>query len=167
MPTSARSVYGNAINRISVGRPALRPPPDTRRTISSHSVGADDPVRPISVIANQCSYWRGNPFPLPLPLGEVAERSEDGEGRNVKKTCRVDTLRKYASGIFLVSISAAMSCCGAQNFCAALRRALEILTAATRSPCFICHWQRTALSPPQHPSGFAPHHLGSPLSHLR
>ena len=26
--------------------------------------------------------------PLPLPLGEVAERSEDGEGRNVNKTCR-------------------------------------------------------------------------------
>ena len=25
---------------------------------------------------------------LPLPLGEVAERSEDGEGRNVKKTCQ-------------------------------------------------------------------------------
>ena len=49
-----------------------------------------------------------NGRPLPLPLGEVAERSEDGEGRNVKKTCRVDTLRKYASGIFLVSISAAM-----------------------------------------------------------
>ena len=29
-----------------------------------------------------------NGRPLPLPLGEVAERSEDGEGRNVKKTCR-------------------------------------------------------------------------------
>ena len=29
-----------------------------------------------------------NPFPLPLPLGEVAEQSEDGEGRHVKKTCR-------------------------------------------------------------------------------
>ena len=23
----------------------------------------------------------GNPFPLPLPLGEVAEQSEDGEGK--------------------------------------------------------------------------------------
>ena len=31
-------------------------------------------------------FCRGQP--LPLPLGEVAERSEDGEGRNVKKTCR-------------------------------------------------------------------------------
>ena len=34
-----------------------------------------------------------------------------------------------------------------QIFCAALRRTLEILTAATRSPCCICHRQRTALSP--------------------
>ena len=25
---------------------------------------------------------------MPLPLGEVAEHSEDGKGRNVKKTCR-------------------------------------------------------------------------------
>ena len=38
-------------------------------------------------------------------------------------------------------------CCGAQNFCAALRRTLEILTAATRSPRFSCHWQRSARSP--------------------
>ena len=38
-------------------------------------------------------------------------------------------------------------CCGAQNFCAALRRTLEILTAATRSPRFFCHWQRSARSP--------------------
>ena len=34
-------------------------------------------------------------------------------------------------------------CCGAQNFCAALRRALEILTAATRSPRFIRHRRRS------------------------
>ena len=26
-------------------------------------------------------------------------------------------------------------------------KATEILTAATRSPCFICHWRRTALLP--------------------
>ena len=38
-------------------------------------------------------------------------------------------------------------CCGAQNFCAALRRTLEILTAATRSPRFLCHWQRSPRSP--------------------
>ena len=38
-------------------------------------------------------------------------------------------------------------CCGAQNFCAALRRTLEILTAATRSPRFLCHWQRSVRSP--------------------
>ena len=30
--------------------------------------------------------WGG--LPLPLPLGEVATRSVDGEGRNVKKICR-------------------------------------------------------------------------------
>ena len=38
-------------------------------------------------------------------------------------------------------------CCGAQNFCAALRRTLEILTAATLSPRFFCHWQRSVRSP--------------------
>ena len=38
-------------------------------------------------------------------------------------------------------------CCGAQNFCAALRRTLEILTAATRSPRFLCHRQRSVRSP--------------------
>ena len=38
-------------------------------------------------------------------------------------------------------------CCGSQNFCAALRRTLEILTAATRSPRFLCHWQRSVRSP--------------------
>ena len=37
-----------------------------------------------------------------------------------------------------------VSCCGAQNFCAASRRALEILTAATRSPRCIRHWRRSA-----------------------
>ena len=77
-------------------------------------VGAGDSARPISVIASQSADWRGNPLlllryrvtdshtsdvghwfgmtwwgrPLPLPLGEVAVRSEDGEGRNVKKICR-------------------------------------------------------------------------------
>ena len=39
------------------------------------------------------------------------------------------------------------SCCGVQNFCAALRRTLEILTAATRSLRFLCHWQRSVRSP--------------------
>ena len=38
-------------------------------------------------------------------------------------------------------------CCGAQNFCAALRQTLEILTAATHSPRFLCHWQRSVRSP--------------------
>ena len=46
-------------------------------------------------------------------------------------------------------------CCGAQNFCAALRRPLEILTAATRSPRFICHRQRSARSPHQCAHWFA------------
>ena len=40
----------------------------------------------------------------------------------------------------------ALLCCGAQNFCAVLQRALEILTAATRSPCCFRHRRRTALS---------------------
>ena len=38
-------------------------------------------------------------------------------------------------------------CCGAQNFCAALRRTLEILTATTRSLRSLCHRQRSARSP--------------------
>ena len=38
-------------------------------------------------------------------------------------------------------------CCGARNFCAALRRTLEILTAATRSLRFIRHWRRSVRSP--------------------
>ena len=42
---------------------------------------------------------------------------------------------------------AGWSCCGAQNFCAALRRTLEILTAATRSLRFLCHRQRSVRSP--------------------
>ena len=39
------------------------------------------------------------------------------------------------------------SCCGAQNFCAALRLSLKILTAATRSLRFLCHRQRSVRSP--------------------
>ena len=38
------------------------------------------------------------------------------------------------------------SCCGAQNFCAALRLTLKILTAATRSLRFLCHRQRSVRS---------------------
>ena len=38
-------------------------------------------------------------------------------------------------------------CCGAQNFRAALRRPLKILTAATRSSRFFCHRQRSIRSP--------------------
>ena len=38
-------------------------------------------------------------------------------------------------------------CCGAQNFYAALRRTLKILTAATRSLRFLCHRQREVRSP--------------------
>ena len=46
---------------------------------------------------------------------------------------------------------AGWSCCGAQNFCAALRRTLEILTAATRSFRFIRHRRRSihSLTPPR------------------
>ena len=43
--------------------------------------------------------------------------------------------------------TAAITCCGAQNFCAALRRTLKILTAATRSLRFLCHRQRSVRSP--------------------
>ena len=51
---------------------------------------------------------------------------------------------------------AASLCCGAQNFCAASRRALEILTAATRSPRFIRHRRRSdrSLRRPTFPSSW-------------
>ena len=50
------------------------------------------------------------------------------------------------------------SCSGAQNFCAALRRTLEILTAATRSPRFLRHRRRSIRSPhrPASPAPLAP-----------
>ena len=48
--------------------------------------------------------WGG--LPLPLPLGEVAERSEDGEGRNVKKICRCRHVKKICQWhIFSVDLS--------------------------------------------------------------
>ena len=44
--------------------------------------------------------------PLALPLGEVAERSEDGEGGNVKKTCRCRHVKKICQWhIFSVNLS--------------------------------------------------------------
>ena len=46
------------------------------------------------------------------------------------------------------------SCCGAQNFGAALRRPLKILTAASRSSRFLCHRQRSIRSP--HPAARHP-----------
>ena len=51
----------------------------------------------------------------------------------------------------LLPVAAKVSCCGAQNFHAALRRTLEILTAATRSPRFIRHWRRSDRSPKGQP----------------
>ena len=52
-------------------------------------------------------------------------------------------------------------CCGAQNFRAALRRPLKILTAATRSSRFLCHRQRSIRSPHQCAHWFAMTILGS------
>ena len=46
-------------------------------------------------------------------------------------------------------------CCGTQNFGAALRRPLKILTAATRSSRFFCHRQRSIRSPHQRARWFA------------
>ena len=55
-----------------------------------------------------------NGHPLPLPLGEVAERSEDGEGRHVKKICQwhifsVDLSGYAAVASFLVSTASSFS----------------------------------------------------------
>ena len=65
-------------------------------------------------------FCRGQP--LPLPLGEVAERSEDGEGRNVKKTCRCRHVKKICQWhIFSVDLSgyaavASILVCTASSF---------------------------------------------------
>ena len=65
-------------------------------------------------------FCRGQP--LPLPSGEVAERSEDGEGRNVKKTCRCRHVKKICQWhIFSVDLSgyaavASILVCTASSF---------------------------------------------------
>ena len=56
--------------------------------------------------------WGG--LPLPLPLGEVATRSVDGEGRHVKKICQwhifsVDLSGYAAVASFLVSTASSFS----------------------------------------------------------
>ena len=77
----------------------------------------------------------------PRPYGEVAGgagKESPSHGCAVPATFRQGGLGDGGRGC---------PCCGGQNFCAALRRTLEILTAATRSPRFFCHWQRSARSP--------------------
>ena len=56
-------------------------------------------------------FCRGQP--LPLPSGEVAERSEDGEGRNVKKTCQWHIFSVDLSGYAAV---ASILVCTASSF---------------------------------------------------
>ena len=58
-------------------------------------------------------HWCGNPQPLPLPLGEVAERSEDGEGRHVKKICQWHIFSVDLSGYAAV---ASILVCTASSF---------------------------------------------------
>ena len=52
----------------------------------------------------------------------------------------------HGGGCFALRSDLLWHCCGAQNFFAALRRALEILTAATRSPRCIRHRRRSVRS---------------------
>ena len=53
-------------------------------------------VRPVFSLSFRASAHTGmgirNPRPLPLPLGEVAERSEDGEGKQRKAAIRRPSL---------------------------------------------------------------------------
>ena len=56
-------------------------------------------------------FCRGQP--LPLPLGEVAERSEDGEGRHVKKICQWHIFSVDLSGYAAV---ASILVCTASSF---------------------------------------------------
>ena len=58
-------------------------------------------------------HWCGNPQPLPLPSGEVAERSEDGEGRHVKKICQWHIFSVDLSGYAAV---ASILVCTASSF---------------------------------------------------
>ena len=55
--------------------------------------------------------------------------------------------RPITTALLVIFRRGRWSCCGAQNFCAALRRTLKILTAATRSLRCFCHWQRSVRSP--------------------
>ena len=76
--------------------PAVIPP-----HLMYSSVGPDDPVRPntrlpyphfVLILSFRASAHTGVgiriPRPLPLPLGEVAERSEDGEGKQRRAASR-------------------------------------------------------------------------------
>ena len=101
-----RTAYRNPMRHIRAGR-AVRPYEGSAAHCS------------FPVIPSQSADWRGNPFsapagavlppyapsdaprerPLPLPLGEVAERSEDGEGKQ----------KRTASGRFF-SLSINLSC---------------------------------------------------------
>ena len=52
------------------------------------------------------AQWDNEPRPLPLPMGEVAERSEDGEGKlgcnALSVTCGDSSPRGGAKGLCLV-----------------------------------------------------------------
>ena len=68
--------------------------------------------RPCIVIASQCSHWRGNPFSLPPLCKGTPVRTLGRAQLRWQKSLffdgGVDTLRKHAGGMFLVSIAAAM-----------------------------------------------------------
>ena len=80
-------------------------------------------------------------------------------GKNGSMLKRADARPLFFGASWGVSRSGARyfwHCCGAQNFFAASRRALEILTAATRSPRFIRHRRRSdrSLRRPTFPSSW-------------
>ena len=82
----------------------------------------------------------------PCPPGPITQRfvGQGPRALSVRRKKRIPRSRLYRD---LGDGGCGCPCCGAQNFCAALRRTLEILTAATRSPRFLCHWQRSVRSP--------------------
>ena len=116
-----------------VGRAALSPPPDD----PPHPSGGVRARRPTKGYKG-----RGRPGGVePRPYGDIvgdAGKESPSHGFAVPAPFRQGGREDGGCGC---------PCCGAQNFCAALRRTLEILTAATRSPRFFCHWQRSARSP--------------------
>ena len=95
LPPSAREVSRRSRDGgiVTFGRTAPSAPTIVYRTCALLLPCHSEPVTDVTGVGIR------NPRPLPLPLGEVAERSEDGEGKQ----------KRTASGRFF-SLSINLSC---------------------------------------------------------